>query len=90
MTAHFPMSMFFSQLGAKLLLAPTSLLYLPAQAFSFFFHFLWTNAGGLSVVLLRDEFSAEIPGQEKGKRVGPTPKGLPWQLVCVVKNTAGV
>lgn len=90
MTAHFPMSMFFSQLGARLLLAPTSLLYLPAQAFFFFLFFLWTNAGGLSVVLLRDEFSAEIPGQEKGKRVGPTPKGLPWQLVCVVKNTAGV
>lgn len=51
------------------------------------------NTGGLSVVLLRDEFSAEIPAKERKKKTNLSsrfyPKGPLWQLVCVVKNTAG-
>lgn len=50
------------------------------------------NTGGLSVVLLRDEFSAEISVKKKKKKKTYSrvyPKGPLWQLVCVVKNTAG-
>ena len=57
MTAHFPVWMFFSA-RRQAFVSPTSLLYLPAQPFM-------DNTGGLSVVLLRDEFSAETPAKEK-------------------------
>lgn len=62
---------------------PASLRYLPAWPFM-------DNTGGLSVVLLRDEFSAEISAKKKKKLYSRFyPKGPLWQLVCVVKNTAG-
>lgn len=57
MTAHFPVWMFFSALR-QAFVSPTSLLHLPARPFM-------DNTGGLSVVLLRDEFSSEIPAQKK-------------------------
>lgn len=47
------------------------------------------HTGGLSIVLLRDEFSAEIPAK-KWKVCRSYLKGPPRQLVCVVKNAAGV
>lgn len=45
----------------------------------------------VSVVLLRDEFSAEISAKERKKNstVGSTQRAPQWQLICVVKNTAG-
>lgn len=83
MTAHFPVQMFFSA-PREASASPTSLRYLPAWPFM-------DNTGGLSVVLLRDEFSAEISAKERKKNstVGSTQRAPPWQLVCVVKNTAG-
>lgn len=81
MTAHFPVWMFFSA-RRQAFVSPTSLLYLPASPFM-------DNTGGLSVVLLRDEFSAEMPAKKR-KACRSYPKGPPWQLVCVVKNTTGV
>ena len=46
------------------------------------------STGGLSVVLLRDESSAETWAKEKEGMSGP--KGPPWKIVCVVRNTTGV
>lgn len=51
MTAHFPVWMFFLA-QRQAFVSPTSLLYLPAKPFM-------DNAGGLSVVLLRDKCSKE-------------------------------
>lgn len=60
MTAHFPVQMFFSA-PREASASPTSLRYLPAWPFM-------DNTGGLSVVLLRDEFSAEISAKERRKK----------------------
>lgn len=57
MTAHFPVWMFFSA-WHQAFVSPTSLLYLPAKPFM-------DNVGRLSVVLLRDECSAETLAKEK-------------------------
>lgn len=73
MTAHFPVWMFFSA-RRQAVVSPTSLLYLPARPFM-------DNTGGLSVVLLRDEFSAETPAKEKESML-VLPKG-PSVAACL-------
>lgn len=47
------------------------------------------NTGGLSVVLLRDEFSAETPAKEKRKRVGLTQRALRGSLFVMREALLG-
>lgn len=65
---------------------PLQMFYLPAGPFM-------DNTGGLSVVSLRDQFSAEISTKKRQKKKKHHKrfysKGPLWHLACVVKNTAG-
>lgn len=71
MTAHFPVWMFFSA-RCRAFAAFVPPVYCTCQAPGPFMD----NTGGLSVVLLRDEFSAETLAKEKRKRVGLTQRAL--------------